>query len=365
MGSDDGHRIDRDHPLAAIEDVNVICFGDLDHDGRVDAFLGRDGADMLWLRDEEGGWTDATASAGVAGEDHRTVDGLMVDADHDGDLDLIAIVADGPDRLWNNDRDGGFRDIAPEAGIGGGEGSRRVLAADLDGTRDLDLFILRDQPPHLVHLNDRLWSYTHDDPRFDALREADILLATSGDLDGDGAMDLVTADSDGGIFRWSSEDAGPWTATALETLDTSPSNLVVMDQDGDGGLEVVVDRTLGLDAAAIWQPFLDDSSAGYSAIALPRDGAAEPIEIEIPVRDAEEERVWAVVLEAAHQAVDVGVVECDFLPAHPFAELVLAVVGHGPFFVPQGVTDFGAGGGLFFVLLFFGRLKRHGSGKYK
>ncbi len=280
MGSEDGHRIERDHPLAAIEDVNVICFGDLDHDGRVDAFLGRNGPDMLWLRDEDGGWTDETASAGIAGEDHRTVDGLMVDADHDGDLDLIAIVADGPDRLWNNDRDGGFRDIAPEAGIGGGEGSRRVLAADLDGTRDLDLFILRDQPPHLVHLNDRLWSYTHDDPRFDALREADILLATSGDLDGDGAMDLVTADSEGGVFRWSSEDAGPWTATALETFETTPSNLVVMDQDGDGGLEVVVDRMLGLDAAATWQPYLDDPSAGYSAIAMPRRGAAEPVEIE-------------------------------------------------------------------------------------
>ena len=71
--------------------------------------------------------------------------------------------------------------------------------------------------------------------------------------------------------------------------------------------------------------------------------------------------MWAVVLEAAHQAVDVGVVEGDFLPAHPFAELILSVVGHGAFLVAQGVADFGACTGcdhvaepIFLRLLFAG-----------
>ena len=50
----------------------------------------------------------------------------------------------------------------------------------------------------------------------------------------------------------------------------------------------------------------------------------------------------AVFFEAPHEAVDVDVVEGDFLPAHPLAELVLSIVGHGAFLVAQGVADFGA-----------------------
>ena len=280
IGSEDGHRIDRAHPLAAIPDVTFVCFGDIDHDGMVDAFVGRDGPDMLWLRDQDGGWRNVTDTAGVGGGDHQTVDGLMVDADHDGDLDLVAIVADGQDRLWNNDRDGRFRDIAPDAGIGGGAGSRRVLAADLDGTRDLDLLILREDPPHLVHLNDRLWSYTHDDPRFDALRRTDLQLATSGDLDGDGVMDLVTVDRQGDLARWTAEGDGPWTSTLIRRLEALPSNLVIMDEDGDGDLEPVVDDMLQIEGMKGWIPYLADPKAGFSALAIAGSGPAEPIVVD-------------------------------------------------------------------------------------
>ena len=277
MRTDTGWALDRDHPLASIEEANLFSFGDLDHDGRVDAFVGRNGPDQLWLRDEAGGWSNATETAGVGGGDHRTVDGLLVDADHDGDLDIVAIAYDGPDRLWNNDRDGGFRDIAPEAGIGGGEGSLRVLAADLDGSRDLDLFILREDAPHLVHLNDRLWSYSHDDRRFDALRAADIRLAASGDLDSDGVMDLVTVDDLGNLARWAPGDEGTWAAETIRQVPHPPSNLAVMDQDGDGTLEPVVDDMLGLEDMAGWSPVLLDPERGFSAIAADRGGSARPI----------------------------------------------------------------------------------------
>ena len=279
MGSDDGHRIDRDHPLASIDDATFFCFGDIDHDGTVDAFVGRNGPDMLWLREEDGGWRNATDTAGIGGGDHLTVDGLMIDADHDGDLDLVTAVHDGPDRLWNNDRDGTFRDIAPDTGIGGGDGSLRIVAADLDGARDLDLLVIREEPPHLVHLNDRLWSYTHDDPGFETLRNADIGLAAAGDLDGDGVMDLVTVDGPGSLVRWAPDDGGVWMPETIRTLEHPASNLMIMDQDGDGRLEPVVDDMLGIEAMAGWIPFLGEAATGYDAIAIARSGSAEPVSI--------------------------------------------------------------------------------------
>jgi len=277
LATDDGYRFDASHPLAAIGDVRLAAFADIDHDGRVDAFLGRRGPDRLWLRTEDGGWRDTTETAGVAGGDHDTVDAVVVDADHDGDLDILAIVADGPDRLWNNDRTGGFTDIAPDAGLGGDAGSRRALAVDLDGTRDLDLLVIRDSPPHLVHLNDRLWSYTHDDPRFAALAAADIRLAAAGDLDGDGVVDLVTADGSGGIDRWSPNDDGGFEPTRLRTLDTVPTNLLIADADGDGTLEVVTDADLGLEAAVAWSPILREPGRGFAVVTAASDGAGPVI----------------------------------------------------------------------------------------
>ncbi|MFM1832161.1 MAG: hypothetical protein RLZZ461_477 [Planctomycetota bacterium] len=271
LATDGGHRHDASHPLASISDVRLASFADIDHDGRVDAFLGRRGPDQLWLRTEDGGWRDATASASVAGGDHDTVDAVVVDADHDGDLDILAIVADGPDRLWNNDRTGAFTDIAPDSGIGGDAGSRRAIAVDLDGTRDLDLLVIRDAPPHLVHLNDRLWSYTHDDPRFAALAAADLRLAAAGDLDGDGVIDLVTADGSGGIDRWAADADGVFRPTRLRTLDTAPANLLIADADGDGTLEVVTDADLGLEGAVAWSPILREPGRGFAVIATTSD----------------------------------------------------------------------------------------------
>jgi Tfp pilus assembly protein PilF len=271
LATDDGHRHNASHPLASISDVRLASFADIDHDGRVDAFLGRRGPDQLWLRTEDGGWRDATETAGLAGGDHDTVDAVVVDADHDGDLDILAIVADGPDRLWNNDRTGAFTDIAPDSGIGGDAGSRRAIAVDLDGTRDLDLLVIRDAPPHLVHLNDRLWSYTHDDARFATLAAADLRLAAAGDLDGDGVIDLVTADSSGGVDRWTADDDGVFAPTRLRTLDAAPTNLLVTDSDGDGTLDVVTDADLGLDKTIAWSPILREPGRGFAVIATTSD----------------------------------------------------------------------------------------------
>ena len=71
---------------------------------------------------------------GTAGPGGNTVDGAFVDADHDGDLDLFLIRADGTNVLLNNDGNGKFRDISAQAGIGGdGSGQVRSKMAGRSG----------------------------------------------------------------------------------------------------------------------------------------------------------------------------------------------------------------------------------------
>lgn len=160
LAEGDKFRIDTGQPLAAVSDVRAALWGDYDNDGRMDVYLCRRGPNPLWRQDADGKWSDVTEATKTASGDHDTVDGMMFDADHDGDIDLFVVNADGPNELLSNNLDGTFRPIAAEQGIAGdGRPSRQVIAADLDNDRDLDLIVLHDEPPHDVFLNDRLWNY--------------------------------------------------------------------------------------------------------------------------------------------------------------------------------------------------------------
>jgi len=274
---EDGYRLMPDHPLAVIPGIRFASFADIDQDGRVDAYLAGRGPNSLFFQSEDGRWIDVTSAANASGGDFDTRDVAIVDADHDGDLDLMLANADGPDALLNNDRNGQFTDLAAVTGVGGDAGSRRILAADLDGTRDLDLLVIRDAPPHLIHLNDRLWQYRHQDVEFDRIRNADLVLATSGDLDGDGVMDLVTADRSGDVQQWVRDEFGVFEPRLLHSFASPPDNLAIMDVDGDGRLEIVTDSALGMSSPVSWTPLLADPARGYSVIAIPESGEPQLI----------------------------------------------------------------------------------------
>ncbi|MCH2162296.1 MAG: tetratricopeptide repeat protein, partial [Phycisphaerales bacterium] len=52
----DAYRVDREHPLATVPDVVFALFGDLDNDGNLDAYLGCDGPNVLFMQDDAGAW---------------------------------------------------------------------------------------------------------------------------------------------------------------------------------------------------------------------------------------------------------------------------------------------------------------------
>ncbi|MCH8165540.1 MAG: VCBS repeat-containing protein, partial [Planctomycetes bacterium] len=216
---DGGFTIDLDHDLATVTAVNAALWGDFDNDGWTDVYLCRRGPNQLWRQVEPGKWADVSQSTRTANGDYDTVDGAFFDADHDGDLDIFCVNADGPNELLNNNLDGTFRPIAQERGIAGdGRPSRQVLVADLDHDRDADIIVINDEPPHEVYLNDRLWAY-HPAEGFDAFRSAPINAVVAGDLDADGRVELYSTDSkrqlDRWGLRWQEDPDGQWQSTEL------------------------------------------------------------------------------------------------------------------------------------------------------
>ena len=266
MRRDDRFELERDHPLAEIEHVNAAIWGDYDNDGLTDVYLCRRGANQLWKQISQNEWENVTGSTGTSNGMSNTVDGVFVDADHDGDLDILLANEDAPNELLNNNLDGTFRELGQSQGIAGdGRPTRQIVVADLDSDRDVDLLFIKQEPPHDVYLNNRLWSY-EPASGFDAFRQAPIISAlavdsqddsepeedvTVGDWSAietaaaasgaDGQIELITRLPEGGI-RWAPRADGTWNPRALEHGAGGAGQagpMAIQDVDGDGKLDLV------------------------------------------------------------------------------------------------------------------------------
>lgn len=245
----------KDNPLTSITDVNAALWGDLNDDGLVDVYLCRSGPNQLWQQSEPGKWQNVTKSTATANGDYYTTDGVIYDADHDGDLDIFIVNRSGPNELFNNNRNGTFRPLAGEYGLTGSDvPSRSILVTDLDGDFDADVIILNDHPPHNVYINQRLWKYT---PAIglDAFISADVQAAVAGDIDADGEPEIYTLDGKGALFRWQRNSIGIWQSMVLnrapKTAEQTYLDLALTDADGDGLLDFIVSGSRGWRTLAI------------------------------------------------------------------------------------------------------------------
>ncbi|MBM4015330.1 MAG: CRTAC1 family protein [Planctomycetes bacterium] len=159
----------RDAGLDGLHGGLNLVSGDFDNDGRVDVFVPRGG----WMRDSgelpnslllnRGGFRfdDVTIAAGMRSE-KPTQTAAAADFDLDGWLDLFVAYetmpggANYPCELWQNQRDGTFRDVAAAAGVAFTQFVKGVTATDADGDGRPDLFLsvinapnrlLRNLPP--------------------------------------------------------------------------------------------------------------------------------------------------------------------------------------------------------------------------
>lgn len=118
-----------------------VALGDVDGDGLVDVYLCRtDGANALYRN--RGAWQfeEITDQAGVALADRFSTGAMFLDADGDGDLDLQVNALGGPNALLRNDGSGRFTEDTSFPGRRSVAGSTTSTAADTDGDGWLELF---------------------------------------------------------------------------------------------------------------------------------------------------------------------------------------------------------------------------------
>lgn len=287
--------------LATATNALAIAIGDYDNDDLPDLYLAGASSDRLFRGKGDGTFADVTAPASLSATAAPSHSALFLDADHDGDLDLLVSNTDG-NRLWNNNGNGAFTNITASAGLasatGKGPGSLLALPADIDGDRDLDLILLPPAGPAQAYLNELLGRYRPADAIDPQVRgEAG---GVAQDFNGDGTMDLmVLGGSPRELQLCSGDGRGQFRA---DTAFTRVSEAVVSwgplrgfrvaDVDLDGDLDVLccgaeAVHLLLNDGAGrfvmqggVWKPASGQSIVGIECVDLNGDFVPDLLTIE-------------------------------------------------------------------------------------
>ncbi len=253
--------------------AKAAAFLDYDRDGDADLFAGRAGEPNALLRNRgDGTFEDVTAAAGLLAAPRFTVMAAVGDFDGDGFPDLYEcnfawtdyadpLALQGtpqPNRLWRNNRDGTFTDVAPLLGVDDGRATWAASFRDMDGDGDQDLLVANDhfffpgqETRDRLFLNggagegflftDAAAAYGYDESHFG-------MCFTMGDLDGDGLLDDYVSDLGDNELRLGSDplprpDRAPqWGlqqgADGIHKLISWGS--AIEDLDGDGWNDLVV-----------------------------------------------------------------------------------------------------------------------------
>ncbi|GJM09470.1 MAG: hypothetical protein DHS20C11_17460 [Lysobacteraceae bacterium] len=227
---------------------DIAAWGDFDNDGATDVYLANADQHQLWQATDLG-WSEQTAQLpdGVIG----SADAMWLDADHDGDLDLLTVDLEGQIELFNNDRDGSFRKLAADYLPAIAAPVKAVAASDIDGDRDTDLVLLQQDGSLRVLINDRLWQY----------RDAGLVgdwrfaMVTPIDLDADGQFDIIGITEQGKLTGLSIGSDGAWHSPRELGLSLAElgdvTGLGLVDLDGDGAQEILVSAENGWRVAKV------------------------------------------------------------------------------------------------------------------
>jgi hypothetical protein len=235
--------------FAAPPSSNALATLDWNHDFRTDIVMAGPGGVRLLLQDEKGSFIDATAKASGATPVTGGAFGVWAaDIEMDGDIDLVAGSIMGPPFVLRNNGDGTWRRTEPFMGV---TAARGFAWADLDQDADPDAMFVDAAGAVLVAMNRQAGQFSLAAA---IPGTADVVAATVGDVDADGAIDIVALESIGIVRKaswvnptWTVEEIGGWQGFSGGAPGSG--RLIVADLDNNGALDLIASSTA---ASHIW-----------------------------------------------------------------------------------------------------------------
>jgi tetratricopeptide (TPR) repeat protein len=196
----------------------AIEFADYDGDGDLDVYIVNCSPDTvasknrLYMNNGDGTFSDVAAEAGVA-DRGMGLDAVFGDYDNDGHIDLY-VANWGHNVLYRNKGDGTFEDVSQSARADEPQFGRRAIFVDYDHDNDLDIFVANEGDPE---------SQGETEPDTDPIPQ-----------DFAGQSNTMLRNNGDGTFADRTDEAGLLTALA-RTRDA-----VVGDFDGDCDIDLFV-----------------------------------------------------------------------------------------------------------------------------
>jgi hypothetical protein len=257
-------------------DPSGLVASDFDGDGRVDLVTSNSGTDdyTLFFQRSAGSFNEAGADLLLGNAvDTQGMSAIeMADVDQDGDLDLICSNGDGDSISIFHQFSPALFSTEPAAVLGSPtttDDPRSLVVRDLDGDGRVDIAVASRGTDNVV-----VW-FQASEGSYPAAPDlvlggalGDPVCLTVADLNADGDLDLVTADEGGNHLSIFFQTA-PRTFATLPSLQvggpastSGPSFVIAVDLDGDGDLDLASANSGGDDVAV----FLQDPVGFFSAV---------------------------------------------------------------------------------------------------
>ena len=239
-----------------------VMFADVTEDHRPDLYvtLNFDDpvAELFFVNQGASGFAEEGRMRGVDDLDVGSHGATFADLDNDGDYDLIngTTGSNGtPNNVFVNVGAGFFNDATPASMNIRAEPTRAVVAFDMDGDGDLDIFAVSGwkgagDPPgerNELYRNDGnlQWTAVNSGPLYTAPAGQG---ATDTDFDGDGDVDIIAANRDGDLNVLRNDGSGNFSSVdpdSIGIMHDAFSGVTPADIDNDGDLELLL---VGLDS---------------------------------------------------------------------------------------------------------------------
>lgn len=243
--------------------------GDYDNDGDIDvlllrgAWLGKGGRhpNSLLRNNGDGTFTDVTFEAGLGEVFYPTQTASWADYDNDGDLDLYVgnetdQGLEAPCQLFENHGNGTFQDVARRAGVENGRFTKAVVWGDYDADRLPDIYVSNLYDWNRLYRNQGDGTFRDVAPDLGVTEPKASFPAWFWDYDNDGVLDIYVSAYQAFIMNLAAYYLGqPYKEVELQHL---------YHGDGKGGFtDLAAEVNLARPNAPMGANFGDLDNDGY------------------------------------------------------------------------------------------------------